>query len=189
MPSKEQLLAERENVIAKHPETHFIGAHMGMNDDDLAQAAAMLDRHPNYYVDMSSVVHSLGRQPNTTRRFFLKYQDRILFGTDGGYALENEGKGWTPERYFQSYFEFLETDNDWMEYPLWGVNKQGRWHVSGLNLPPEVLEKIYFRNAEKLLPSHADVNMRLAGKFPVLDAGTPIFAEWGAAPPPRTAQR
>jgi predicted TIM-barrel fold metal-dependent hydrolase len=174
-PSKEELIAQRNRLVARHPGTNFIGAHMGSSEDDLSQVAELLDRYPNYYVDMASVVHALGRQPVTARAFFIRYQDRILFGTDGGYALQSDGAGWTPERYFRNYIEFLETSNEHVEYPLWGINKQGRWRVYGLDLPAEVLEKIYLRNAERLIPSDQAMSERLAGRFPSLESGSPIL--------------
>jgi predicted TIM-barrel fold metal-dependent hydrolase len=161
-PSREELFAQRERLLARHPEVNFIGAHFGMQEDDLAQAAALLDRIPNYYVDTAAVVHALGRQPFTAREFFIRYQDRILFGTDGGFGLVAEGPGWTPERLFRSYFEFLETRNEYVEYPLWGTHNQGRWRVYGLDLPDEVLAKVYAGNAERLIPSRTAVAARLA---------------------------
>jgi predicted TIM-barrel fold metal-dependent hydrolase len=161
-PTREDLMSQRERLLARHPHTNFIGAHVGMNEDDLGYASYLLDKYPNYYVDIAAVVHALGRQPYTARRFFIRYQDRILFGTDGGYGLVKEGAGWTPERYFRSYLEFLETENEYFEYPLADVSKQGRWRVYGLHLPPEVLEKIYVRNAERLIPTEDAIAARLA---------------------------
>lgn len=162
-PSLEELFAQRERLVARHPRTVFIGAHFGMHEDTLAQAGVLLDRFPNYYVDTAAVVHALGRQPVTAREFFIRYQDRIVFGTDGGYGLVAQGPGWTPERLFRSYFEFLETDNEYMEYPMWGAQNQGRWRIYGLGLPDEVLAKIYSGNAERLIPSRETVAQRLAG--------------------------
>lgn len=163
-PTKEQLMQQRERLLARHPNVNFIGAHLGMDEDDLDAAAKLLDKYPNYNVDMSSTVHAIGRQPYSARRFFLKYQDRILFGTDGGFALQARGNGWTPERMFRSYFEFVETDNEYIEYPLADITHQGNWKVYGIDLPDEVLEKIYFRNAERLLPTEAAVKERLAAE-------------------------
>jgi predicted TIM-barrel fold metal-dependent hydrolase len=160
-PSREALMEQRERLLARHPRTNIIGAHFGMNPDDLAYAARLMDTYPNYYVDMSSVIQELGRQPYSARRFFIRYQDRILFGTDGGYGLVADGEGWTPERMFASHFEFLETDNEYIDYPMADITKQGKWHVYGLDLPDEVLEKIYVGNAEKLIPTHAEVLDRL----------------------------
>ena len=159
----EELFAQRERLLARHPRTNFIGAHFGMQEDDLTQVAALLDRFPNYFVDTAAVVHALGRQPVTARKFFLRYQDRILFGSDGGYGLVADGPGWTPERLFRSYIEFFETSNEYVEYPLWGTYNQGRWRIYGLDLPGEVLEKIYVSNAARLIPSREDVAQRLTG--------------------------
>jgi predicted TIM-barrel fold metal-dependent hydrolase len=147
--TKEELRRQRNAVFAKHPETTFIGAHMGGSPEDLATLAADLDAYPNYYVDIASRIPELGRQPYTARRFFIEYQDRILFATDGGYALGTTE--WTAERYFRSYLEFLQTANEHIEYPLWGINRQGRWRVDGLDLPDDVLRKILHDNAAKLL--------------------------------------
>jgi predicted TIM-barrel fold metal-dependent hydrolase len=160
-PTHEELMKQREHLIARHPGTNFIAAHMGMNPEDLKYVAYMLDKYPNYYVDMSSVVQELGRQPYTARRFFIQYQDRILFGTDGGYGLTPE-KGWTPERMYRSYIEFLETANEYIEYPEADLTKQGRWQVYGLELPKDVLEKIYVLNAQRLIPTDAAIEARLA---------------------------
>jgi predicted TIM-barrel fold metal-dependent hydrolase len=123
---------------------------MGDNPEDLEYLGGLLDRHENLYVDISSRVPELGRQPFTARKFFIRYQDRILFGTDGGYALDENGL-WPAKKYFRTYFEFLETTNEYFEYPLWGINKQGRWRVYGIDLPDQVLKKIYHVNAEKIL--------------------------------------
>jgi hypothetical protein len=110
---------------------------------------------------MSSVVQELGRQPYSARRFFIKYQDRILFGTDGGFGNELSGDGWTAERMYRSYAEFLETENEYIDYPMSSVTKQGNWHIYGINLPSDVLEKIYVKNAERLIPPEAVIKERL----------------------------
>jgi len=149
-PKKETLLEHGENLLKKHPKTIFIFAHMADIPENLEYLGGLLDRHQNLYVDISSRVPELGRQPFTARKFFIKYQDRILFGTDGGYALDENGL-WPAERYFRTNFEFLETTNEYFEYPLWGINKQGRWRVYGIGLPEKVLKKIYYSNARNLL--------------------------------------
>ncbi len=148
-PKRETILKGRENVLKKHPYTIFIGCHMGWNSDDLEYAAYLLDTYPNYYLDLSTTLSELGRQPYTARKFFIKYQDRILFGTDGG-SLFNV-KGWTVAKFYRAYFEFLETENEYIDYPMQGAINQGSWKIYGINLPDEVLEKIYYKNAEKLL--------------------------------------
>jgi predicted TIM-barrel fold metal-dependent hydrolase len=150
-PAKAELLRQRNNLVARHPGTTFIGAHMGERPEDLAALAHDLDTYPNFYVDISSRVPELGRQPYSARRFFIEYQDRILFGTDGGYAMGTTE--WTPERYFRAYLEFLQTANENIEYPLWGVNRQGRWRVHALDLPDDVLRKVLHDNAASLLGS------------------------------------
>jgi len=147
-PSKETIMKGRENVLRKHPNTIFIGCHMGWNTDDLSYAAYLLDTYPNYYLDLSTTLSELGRQPHTTRKFFIKYQDRIVFGTDGGSLFGI--KGWTVEKFYQAYFEFLETDNEFIDYPMQGAINQGSWKIYGINLPDSVLEKIYYKNTEKL---------------------------------------
>jgi predicted TIM-barrel fold metal-dependent hydrolase len=148
-PTKAELLSQRANVLARHPGTTFIGAHMGERPEDLEALARELDTHPNFYVDISSRVPELGRQPYSARQFFIDYQDRILFGTDGGYGMGTTA--WTAERYFRAYLEFLQTANENIEYPLWGVNRQGRWRVHALDLPDDVLRKILHDNAAALL--------------------------------------
>lgn len=148
-PTREKVFKQRENVFKKHPNTIFIGAHMGENADDLAYAAYLLDTYPNYYLEFSSVIVDLGRQPYTTREFFIKYQDRILFGSDGGSLFGVHG--WTLERFYQTYFQFLETENEYFDYQMQGAFYQGGWKIYGLHLPDDVLEKIYNKNAEKIL--------------------------------------
>jgi predicted TIM-barrel fold metal-dependent hydrolase len=148
-PTKEALLSQRENLLKKHPRTIFIGAHMGMTPENLEYVGYLLDTYPNYYVDIAAVLPELGRQPYTARKFFIKYQDRILFGTDGGYMLGT--KDLPAEKFYGTYFEFLETSNEYFEYPLSDIYSQGRWRIYGIELPDEVLKKIYYKNAEKLL--------------------------------------
>jgi hypothetical protein len=118
---------------------------------------------------MAARVAALGREPFTARRFLIKYQDRVLFATDGGEGMADSEPGWTPERYFRRHFEFLETANEFMEYPQW-PQSQGRWRVYGVDLPPEVLEKIYSGNIERLLPTHEAIMSRLGEGKP---AGEP----------------
>lgn len=149
-PAKKDVLAQRDNVLGRHPGTIFIGAHVGMSLEDLAYASEVLSRFPNYYVDIASSLHELGRQPYTARDFFIKHQDRILFGTDGGFALDSPPE-WPAERFFRTYFRFLETRDEYFEYPLWGINKQGRWRIYGIGLPDDVLKKIYYQNAARIL--------------------------------------
>jgi len=139
-PSKEELLEQRNRIIARHPNTIFIGAHACDLAEDLGRVSMWLDQYPNYYFDISARISELGRQPYTARRFFIQYQDRILFGTD---TRPN------PEAYRTTY-RFLETDDEYFD-PTPAHKQQGRWMIYGLYLPDEVLEKIYNKNALKIM--------------------------------------
>jgi predicted TIM-barrel fold metal-dependent hydrolase len=139
--SKQELLAQRNRVFARHPETTFVAAHVAESGEDLAQVASVLEAHPNLYIDISARTPELGRQPYTARRFFLRYADRILFGTD-----------LLPEvQMYRLYFRFLETADEYFEYPS-HASRQGRWNIYGIDLPDDVLEKVYRSNALRLLP-------------------------------------
>ena len=139
--SKASLLEQRNRVIARHPKTAFVCAHLAESAENLGCVAELLDSHPNLYVDISARTPELGRQPYTARAFFLKYADRILFGTD---LLPSVDMYWL-------YYRFLETADEYFEYPS-HASRQGRWNIYGLFLPAEVLQKIYRENALKLLP-------------------------------------
>lgn len=138
-PEKEEILAQRNRMIEKHPETIFIGAHMGNLPEDLGRVSMWLNKYPNFYVEMSARISDIGRQPYTARRFLIQHQDRVLFGTD------------TPPNFdaYQIYFRFLETDDEYID-PAGGHHQQGRWMIYGISLPDEVLEKIYNKNALKI---------------------------------------
>ncbi len=129
------------NLIERNPDTTFIGAHVGCYAENLAWVGDLLERCPNFYVDISARIGELGRQPFTARKFFLQFKDRILFGTDASPDLE----------YYQIYYRFLETDDEYFNYNPGEVPHQGRWFINGLQLPDEVLEKVYFKNAERVL--------------------------------------
>lgn len=138
--SKRELLAQRDRVFKRHPRTTFVCAHMAESGEDLAYVARLLREYPNVSVDISARTPELGRQPFTARRFFLEFADRILFGTD----LPPE-----PDMY-RLYYRFLETEDEYFEYPS-HASRQGRWNIYGLNLPDDVLEKVYRTNALRLL--------------------------------------
>ena len=142
--SKVSLLDQRDRVIARHPKTTFIGAHVAGSSENLSYVAKLLDSHPNLYVDISARAPELGRQPYTARNFILQYADRILFGTD-----------LLPEvDMYRLYYRFLETADEYFEYPS-HASRQGRWNIYGLFLPPDVLQKIYRTNALKLMRVNA----------------------------------
>jgi len=137
-PSKESLLAARDRMFAKHPHTTFVSLHMANWPENLDYVARLLDTLPNVMVEFGAREAELGRQPRRTREFFLKYQDRIMFGTD------NE----VTEEMYRNHFRWLETADEYFDY--WGYPDQGRWKIYGMGLPPDVLEKIYHLNAEKM---------------------------------------
>ena len=137
----DDILAAFDRVIGRHPETTFIGAHVGCAAEDLALVGSMLDRHPNYHVDISARIAELGRQPYTARDFFLRYADRILFGTDLGFD---------PGMY-RLHYRFLETMDESFDYSTEAVPPQGRWQIHGLGLPDDVLHRVYSGNARRLI--------------------------------------
>lgn len=139
-PPREQLLAQLERVIARHPKTTFISTHFGNNAEDLGTVARQLDQYPNMYVDIDARISELGRQPYTARRFFLKYQDRIMFGTDT----------YPNREAYRIYFRFLETDDEYFDCAA-SHHLQGFWRIYGIFLPKDVLAKVYYRNADRLL--------------------------------------
>jgi predicted TIM-barrel fold metal-dependent hydrolase len=141
--SKEELLQQRDRVFARHPKTAFVAAHVAGSSEHLARAAYVLDAFPNVYVDISARASELGRQPFTAREFFLRFADRIVFGTD---LLPEESM-------YRLYFRFLETRDEYFEYPS-HASRQGRWNIYGLGLPDDVLRKVYRENALRLLGPH-----------------------------------
>ncbi len=138
--AKLELLEQRNRVFARHPKTTFIGAHMAESSECLSRVAELLDTYPNVSVDMSARVAELGRQPYTSRAFFLRYADRILFGAD---LLPDIAM-------YRLNYRFLETADEYFDYPS-HASRQGRWHIHGIFLPQDVLRKIYRENALKLL--------------------------------------
>jgi predicted TIM-barrel fold metal-dependent hydrolase len=134
----EQIIAEQHNMIQKHPETKFINAHMGWYANNLQKLAELLEQMPNMYVGIGAVIAELGRQPRNARNFFITYQDRILFGKDS----------YQPDE-FPTYFRVLETDDEYFPYYK---KYHAFWAMYGLDLPDEVLRKVYYKNAMKLLP-------------------------------------
>ena len=142
--SKWEILEQRNRMIAAHPGTTFLLPHMANLPENLASVGSLLDRFPNVVIDFSARIDELGRQPYTARDFFLKYQDRILFGLDMPVS---------PEAY-RCYFRFLETRDEYFDYPDY-IGRFGvytRWRLYGLHLPDDVLQKVYFKNAQRVIP-------------------------------------
>lgn len=142
--SKWELLEQRNRMIAAHPDTMFLLPHVANNPEDLASVGRLLDELPNVVIDFSARIDELGRQPYTARDFMIHYQDRILFGLDMPVS---------PEAY-RCYYRFLETRDEYFDYPDY-IGRFGvytRWKLYGLHLPDDVLEKIYYRNAQRVIP-------------------------------------
>lgn len=150
-PSLQSLMEARNRVFAKHPHTTFVSLHMGW-PENLDWVQSMLDKYPNVMVEFGAREAELGRQPRRTRDLFMKYQDRIMFGTDNGLA----------EEMYRNNFRWLETSDEYFDY--WGSPGQGRFTISGLALPDDVLEKIYHKNAERLFGQFHPNSMRSSNK-------------------------
>ncbi len=157
-PLRETLLLERDNVLTRHPRTTFLNIHLGNCPEHLEYVDALLARHPNLYIDTSARLGEIGRHPREqVRAFFIQWQDRILFGTDlvvtpRGYQL---GSVWPEEsdlldvdRFYDAHRRFFETDLSAIDHP---TPIQGNWTVDAIGLPPDVLEKLYVGNAERLI--------------------------------------
>ena len=153
-PGIEEIFGHREKMFAKHPNTRFVNAHIAMISFDLKRVAEMLDKFPNVDVEVSARIQDLGRQPFSGRAFLIKYQDRVLFGSDGNPSREVE-RFWTP------HWRYFETDDEYFDHPAQmlsplGAPLQGRWAIHGAYLPDEVIRKIYYQNALKYLPALRD---------------------------------
>jgi predicted TIM-barrel fold metal-dependent hydrolase len=134
----EQLIAEQHNVFRKHPKTTFIAAHMGWFPNDLQKLDSLMTVFPNMNVEIGAVIAELGRQPRASRKFFEKYQDRILFGKDS----------WVPSEY-TTYFRVLESDDEYFPYHK---KYHAFWRMYGMALPDEILKKVYYKNALRIIP-------------------------------------
>jgi predicted TIM-barrel fold metal-dependent hydrolase len=137
-PPFETLMTERNHLFAMHPRTKFIAAHLAFHGNDLARLGKLFDEHPNVYVDIAAVLAELGRQPYSAHDFLTKYQDRVLMGKD---IYEVNEYKW--------YFRCLETRDEYIEYYR---KRHAFWRIYGFGLDDEVLKKIYYKNALKLVP-------------------------------------
>ncbi|GGT39210.1 amidohydrolase family protein [Nonomuraea spiralis] len=142
-PSFERLMEAMEGMVARHPATTVIGVHAGCWPENLGFAGRMLDAYPNFHIDIAARVAELGRQPRATRALMLRHPGRVLFGTDEI----------PPHRdIYRLHFRFMETDDEAFAHSLDDPPLMGRWTISGLDLPDDVLEQVYARNALRLVP-------------------------------------
>ncbi len=137
-PSFEEVMGEQHNVFRKHPKTKFIAAHLGWFGNDLARLGKLLDEMPNVYTELGAVLAELGRQPVTARAWLINYQDRVLMGKDT----------YKKEEYY-TYFRVLETNDEYFDYYR---KRHAHWKMYGLALPDSVLQKIYYKNAIRVIP-------------------------------------
>jgi predicted TIM-barrel fold metal-dependent hydrolase len=140
-PPFDELIDGLEAVVVRHPGTTFIGAHVGCAAEDLGRVSTILERCPNFHVDVAARLGELGRQPYTARAFFIRWADRILFGTD--FAPESA--------MYAIHYRFLETFDESFDYDTDEVPGQGRWQIHGLGLPDDVLARVYRDNARRLI--------------------------------------
>jgi predicted TIM-barrel fold metal-dependent hydrolase len=150
-PSNAELLEARNRVFARHPKTRFIVLHVGNYAENLANVAESMDRFENMNVDIAARIGELGRQPRTSRAFFDKYQDRILFGTDATPHGDEYPQQVFNDKLYEIYYRFLETDDEYFDYAPANVPPQGRWRIYGINLPESILRKVYNGNAAREL--------------------------------------
>ncbi|MCY0879944.1 MAG: amidohydrolase family protein [Firmicutes bacterium] len=144
-PRFDDLYAQFERRVARHPETQFVGAHVGSLAEDLRRLGGLLDRYANLRVDVAARVAELGRQPYTARDFLIRYADRVLFGLDSWPAEAEE---------YRIYYRFFETRDEYFPYwlPSEDYGGSGRWWIYGVDLPDAVLQRIYYANAVTLIP-------------------------------------
>ena len=150
-PAFKEILDARDRVFARHPKTTFVALHVGHWAENLAAVGQMLDKFRNVNVEIGARIGELGRQPRTAARFFDKYQDRVLFGTDA-IPLGTE----TPQQVFGAdlyhiYYRFLETEDEYFDYAPARLPPQGRWRIYGLGLREQILRKVYYENAQRVL--------------------------------------
>jgi predicted TIM-barrel fold metal-dependent hydrolase len=134
----DEIMGEQRNLFKKHPGTTFIAAHFAWQANNLQQLGIWLDETPNMYVELGAIIAELGRQPRAAQQFFVKYQDRILFGKDS----------WVPDEY-QTYFRVLETEDEYFPYHK---KYHAFWAMYGMGLSDDVLKKVYYKNALRVIP-------------------------------------
>ncbi len=149
-PSNMELQQARLRVIARHPRTQFVCLHVA-DSEDLGFVSECMDKHPNMLVEIGARIGELGRQPRAARKFFDRYQDRIMFGTDAVPHGDEYPQQVFGDLLYQIYYRFLETEDEYFDYAPAPKPPQGRWRIYGLGLPETILRKVYYQNAERLL--------------------------------------
>ncbi|HJY27331.1 MAG TPA: amidohydrolase family protein [Pyrinomonadaceae bacterium] len=149
-PSNAELQEARNRVMQRHPRTKFVCLHTA-DSENLPYVSECLDRYPNMYVDIAARIGELGRQPRMTRKFFDKYQDRILFATDATPHGDDTPQQIFGNELYEIYYRFLETEDEYFDYAPAPIPPQGRWKIYGIGLPEQILKKVYFENAARLL--------------------------------------
>jgi predicted TIM-barrel fold metal-dependent hydrolase len=134
-----ELMTERDNLFRRHPKTTFIAAHFGWHANDLGRAARLLDEFPNVLVEAGAILYDLGRQPRAARDFFIRYQDRVLFGKDSFQPSE-----------YPYYWRVFETNDEYFDYYR---DYHAFWKLYGMGLPDDVLRKLYYENAVRIIPN------------------------------------
>jgi predicted TIM-barrel fold metal-dependent hydrolase len=132
-----------EAVVAANPRTMFVAVHGGCYAENLGWVGRMLDTYPNLNIDIAARLSELGRQPRATRALMLRHPDRVLFGTD---EIPPSGAA------YATHFRFLETADECFPHAAEDPSPMGRWGISGLDLPDDVLRMVYAANAERLVP-------------------------------------
>ena len=162
-PPHDVIEKARENMHRKHPKTRFVNAHMAMLYYDPQKVAKLLDTFPNAEVEISATLQDLGRAPRLWREFIIKYQDRVLMGSDGGPNRE-------PDDFWTPHWRYLETYDEYFYHPAQvrtegGSPGHGRWNISGIGLPDAVLRKVYYENALRHLPTlRASIQKQMAAR-------------------------
>lgn len=177
-PGHDELLAQRNAVVAAHPGTTFLGIHLGNYPENIDYIDKLLDRCKNFYVDTSARLGEIGRHPpEKVRAFFVKHQDRILFGTDLIISPQGMQLGSVSEtpptpkdalRFYADHRRFFETGDRNIAHP---TPSQGRWTVNAIKLPPDILRKFYYDNADKLIFSKRRAWLHKHGQSPALPSG------------------
>jgi predicted TIM-barrel fold metal-dependent hydrolase len=140
-PTFSSIIEGLANLVRRHRDTIFIGAHVGCYAENLGWVGSLMDECPNFYADISARIGELGRQPYSARKFIIQHSDRVLFGIDMGPELAE----------YRLAYRFLETDDEYFNYNAADFPQQGRWHVHGLKLPDKILRQVYYQNAQRIL--------------------------------------